>query len=122
MTDSILQYLLGSITTLLGGFFSYWLSNKEKNKETKKISLAVKALFLVSIHSYRKYFLSNDPLPWQDDFWDNHQFEIAKYFPEEAHTFATLLLEQKKYRAVAEDSLKTLKIDVLVTRLKSKDI
>lgn len=117
MSELTQNYIIGSFTTLLGVIVTHLLLQYAKNKEDKALSVAVKALFITTLYSYKNYLLSSNPLPWKNIFWENHQFEIAKYFPAEASHFSYLLCMNNNDRNTTLIS----EIDKLARELRQKD-
>lgn len=86
---AMLQYLSGALTTLLGAVAVHWLTVRRDSKKDEKHRRAIRMLFVSLIINYANH--RNNGLSWSNSFWNEHQFDIALHFPEEAFKFAAIL-------------------------------
>ena len=86
---STLQYLSGATTTLLGAVVVHWLTIRRDKMKDKQHRKAIRMLFVSVIVNYANH--RHDGLSWSNSFWNEHQFDIALYFPEEVFRFSAIL-------------------------------
>ena len=95
MYENIISLLTGSFLTLLGVLSQYYITSKQKSKEELAEKKAIGYMFVSVLNDFSS-FVNNSrnlepcSLPWKNTFWENHQLNIAKYFPKEAATFAQI--------------------------------